>query len=121
MLILVRYVPARFHDNGLEGRGRRTGRFCRELIAMRIFFARNFHFAVDLSALFNSDPDGYDISADFAGAANFDAFAAPDCALHFSAHDDFAGIHIGGDLAMRPYRHAAVGKVDRALDFAVNV
>ena len=48
-------------------------------------------------------------------------FAAPDRALHFSPDDDFARIHVGRNLAVRPNGDAAIGKMDRALHFAVDV
>src|ERR1700688_755951 len=81
----------------------------------------NFHFAVDLRALFNGDPNGHDIPADFAGAANFHASAPADRALHLSTDDDFAGVHIGRNLPMWPDGYAALGKMDGALHLPVNV
>ena len=46
---------------------------------------------------------------------------AADRALHFSPHDDFAGIHVSGNLAVRSDGDAALGKMNAALHFPVDV
>ena len=76
-LILVRVLPAGLHGHGLRRRRAAAGSLRRGAIALGILGARDLHFAVNLRALFDGDPDGRDISADFPGAARFPRARGP--------------------------------------------
>jgi hypothetical protein len=76
---------------------------------------------MDLSAFSNGDPQGRDIAPDFAGGPYFHALAAPQCARHFSADDDLAGIDIRRNLAVRSYGDAAISEMNCTLNLAVDI
>ena len=88
---------------------------------MGIIGARDFNFTMDLRALFDGDPNGQDVPADFSGAANLHALASTNRAFHRAADNDFAGIDVRGNFAVRPDRNPAFGKMDGALHFSVDI
>src|ERR1019366_4324010 len=120
-LILVRYVTGRFRRYRLQSPRHGTCSLCCAPVAMGILGVGNLHLAMDLRAFFDGNPDCHNISADFPGAPDFHALAGPHRAFHFSPNDDFARIHIGQNIAMRTNGYAAVGEMDGALHFPVDI
>src|SRR5579872_597244 len=59
--ILVAVLPARLHRHRLPACRRTRGRFCRTAIALRTIRAGYLHFAVNLRAFSNGNPQGCDI------------------------------------------------------------
>src|ERR1700682_5733375 len=73
-LILVRYFSPGLHRQGLDRRCR--GGFFVGASAPCIVTAHDFHFAVNLSSLFDGNTERLDVATNVAGAPHFDSIAA---------------------------------------------
>src|SRR6266496_401156 len=77
--------------------------------------------ALEEGAIFNRDSGCHDVAGQGTVAADVHAVAGSQVALHFSEHDDFAGIDVGRDYAVAPDGDAVASQVDGAFYASVNV
>src|SRR4029077_18322504 len=98
-LILVAFISARLHSDCRRHYSCTTAGLRSGTIILSIIRAGDFHSAMNLRPLSNSDPQSCDIAADFPGRPDFHAIAPPQGALHFPANDNLTRIDVRGNLA----------------------
>jgi len=81
----------------------------------------DLHAAFQKGSILYADPLGDRIARQRAFAADVQTVRALDVALHLAQDHDFAGTDIGGNAAVASNGHAAFGKIDGALDAAIDV
>jgi hypothetical protein len=91
------------------------------VIRLRGVVTGDLHFAVNLRAFSDGDPHCGNVTTNFSGGSNLHPLSATQGAGHFSADHNLAGIDIGGNFAVRTDGNAAIGKMDRALYFPVDI
>lgn len=119
--MLVRVLSGCFHGHGM-GHGRSASkRFRRATIHLRSVLAGDLHFTVNLRAFSNGNPRCGYVAPNFSCGPDLNPLAATQCARHFTADHNLAGIDIGGDFTVRPDGNAAIGEMDRALHFPIDI
>src|SRR5579875_388584 len=76
--------------------------------------------ALEEGAVLDADARRSNIAVQSAFGANVHAIGGRDVAAHFAENDHFAGGDVSRHLAVAAYRDTVAGKVDAALDFAID-
>jgi hypothetical protein len=81
----------------------------------------DLHAAFQDCSILYADPVGYHIARQRAFAPNIQPVRALDVALHLADDHNFAGTDVGGGAAVTPNGDAVTGKINGALDSAIDV
>ena len=81
----------------------------------------DLHAAFQDCSILYADPVGYHIARQRALAANIQAIRTLDVTLHLADDHNFAGTDVGGDVTVTPNGDAVTGKINGALDSAIDV
>src|SRR6476660_272231 len=80
----------------------------------------HLHAALEDGAVLDADALHHHVAGNGTFAADVEAIAADDVALHLTHDHDFAGVDVGGNHAVAAHGHAMFGNIDGAFDAAIN-
>ena len=72
-------------------------------------------------SVFHADARGNDVARERAFTTDVQTIGALDIPSHFAHDDNFSGADVGNDDSVAPDGDPAVGKIDRALNAAVDI
>ena len=90
-------------------------------LVLFVFGGADLNAPFQKGAVFNADALGDDVSSQRSFAADIQTVDALNIASYFAHDHNFAGADIGGYDAIASDGDAVVGKIDGALDLAINV
>src|SRR5207253_1202891 len=86
-----------------------------------LFDSADLHAAFQEGSILYADPVGCHIARQRAFAADIQTVRALDVTLHLADNHNFAGTDVGGDATVTPNGDALTGKINGALDSAIDV
>lgn len=84
------------------------------------FSLAEFNTALEKGSIFDADAGSEHVTHQRTFGANFDAVGCKNISANLAQYNDFPGGNAGNNLAISAHRNAIAGKVDVALDLAVD-